>query len=35
MAIHDEQKEAEYIHQQQINEISSSDDKSRAKNNNC
>ena len=35
MAIHDEQKEAEYAHQQQINEITSSDDKGRAKNNNC
>ena len=35
MAIHDEQKEAEYEHQQQINEITSSDDKGRVKNNNC
>ena len=35
MVIHDEQKEAEYVHQQQINEITSSDDKGRAKNNNC
>ena len=31
MAIHDEQKEAEYAHQQQINEITSSDDRGRAK----
>ena len=35
MAIHDEQNEAEYVHQQQINEITSSDDNGRAKNNNC
>ena len=35
MAIHDEQREAEYEYQQQINEITTSDDKDRAKNNNC
>ena len=35
MAIHDEQREAECTHQHQINEITSGDDKGRAKNNNC
>ena len=35
MAIHDEQREAEFEYQQQINEITSSDDKGRVKNNNC
>ena len=35
MAIHDEQREAECEYQQQINEITDSDDKGRAKNNNC
>ena len=35
MTIHDEQKEAEYVHQHQINEITNGDDKVRAKNNNC
>ena len=35
MAIHDEQREAEFECQQQINEITSGDDKGRAKNNTC
>ena len=35
MAIHEEQKEAECTHQHQINEITSGDDKGRAKNNDC
>ena len=31
MAIHDEQNESEHIHQHQINEVTNSDDKGRAK----
>ena len=35
MAIHNEQKEAECTHQHHTNKVTNSDDKERAKNNNC